>query len=275
MRKLSCISGLLFILVLLNSCGTKTVIKEKQGFDYRLVARMDYEHLVVRFPPNWDKEQKDDFKDSLHLKKDPVKTCPCGDPNLEFLAWDYEDFPSLDIQSAKDGLTGGPGTPQGDQPFTFFLPILEDDSAYGITDSTKSDKLKAEIAGLKKSLLDIDVNGNKINIVVIDTGIDFYKNRDMGPFLYSTENLSDECGEQKSGWNFVGNTKEVDDDLGHGTYVTRLITSELDEANVQYRILPVKVFNSEGEGKYWDIVCALSYVNKAKRSPKAIRSNCQ
>jgi subtilisin family serine protease len=212
--------------------------------------------------------QKDNFKDSLHLKKDPVKTCPCGDPNLEFLAWDYDDFPNMDIQSAKNGLTGGPGKAQGDQPFTFFLPLLEDDSAYRLTNITEAGKYKAEIGALKKSLLDLDVSDTKINIVVIDTGIDFYKNRDMDPFLYSTQNLSDECGEQISGWNFVGNTKEVDDDQGHGTYVTRLITSELDEADVQYRILPVKAFNSKGEGEYWNIVCALSYVKKIQEANK-------
>ena len=268
MRKLSRITVLLIFLVLLNSCGTKTEIKEKQGFDAKLVPQMDYDHLVLQFPPGWTKERKDIFKDSLHLKKDPAKTCPCGDPNLEFLAWDYDNFPNLDIQAAKNGLTGGPGKAQGDQPFTFFLPELEKDSDYRITDITDAGTYKAKIAGLKKSLLDMDVMGNKINIVVIDTGIDFYKNRDMDPFLYSTENLSDECGEQNSGWNFVENTKEMDDDQGHGTYVTRLITSELDEANVQYRILPLKVFNSKGEGNYWNIVCALSYIKKVQAANK-------
>lgn len=271
MKKLFRYSALFFFIVILSNCGPTNIV-ENQTFDPRTAPVIDTTHIIVRYPPEWAHSDIAAFLDTMPIKNTDqyIDKCDCGDPNLVQLTWDYDKFNSGEIQSARDNLKGKHGTAQGDDPFTFQLPKLKED-AYAITDS-KDLTLAPVVESLKQTLLDTDSDGQKINIAIIDTGIDYYKNRDQEPFLYKTDNFDMGCTDQVSGWDFVYDTKNVADEEGHGTYVTRLITSELQKQGVAYRILPIKVFNSKGVGKYWDIVCALSYVKEIQRQNELNKS---
>jgi len=291
MKKFTQLSGLTMLLILIGSCTITTKIVEKQGVFDRITPIIDYNHLVVRFPEEWDAAKIDAFLASAEFKKNSnnetiIERCKCGDTRLVRLTWDFTDRTLADIQGAKNGLTGGTGQSQGDWPFTFSLPLIKEENQFKLTDFSKLTRFdfnltpthkvsgkkglsisnkQAKIEALKQSLIASGANDSKVNIAVIDTGMDFYKNKDLDPFLYSTEGLDFGCTGQESGWDFVTNSPDVTDDNGHGTYVTRLITSQLDSKEVKYRILPIKAFNANGEGNYWDIVCALSYVLKVQQ----------
>ncbi len=267
----------LFLFAFMSNC-TCTRIHEKQGFEKEMIVEFDSTRFIVRIPSDWTDKEVEDYKEQFPIKDNLTVECSCGDPNIELWTWDYDPpNTSIEIQSARDRLTGTSGEAQGDWPFSFKLPELEDKDQYKLTDTTDlGPKQIFDLLGLRTTSLlappnidgyfdsqtTPDLNlGKRINIVVIDTGLDYYKNKDVKPFLYDTRDILDNCP-QNSGWNFVpkNGSSDITDDHGHGTYVTRLITTQLKEG--QYRILPVKVFNSEGIGEYWNIVCAFNYVKE-------------
>lgn len=67
------------------------------------------------------------------------------------------------------------------------------------------------------------------------------------------------------GYNFVANSENVSDDLGHGTFVAGVIAAGTDNsigiASVSFRtrIMPVKVLNSKGYAKYSDVAKGIIY----------------
>lgn len=267
MKNLNRYSALFFLFVLFaNSACTSTNIREVKDTSRLTLPEVDTTRIVIRFNDLTQQEIKE-LVDNLPVKQDEqhIERCQCGDPGIVQLIWDYDNFSPADIQRARNSLTGRRGSAQGDSPFTFSLPLVENDT-YRLTnyDTFGKKRLMSALA-LPGLLANINSTDFMVNIAILDTGIDFYKNKDMDPFLYSTENLITGCEYQISGWNFVHHSKDVRDDHGHGTYVTRLITSVLEDKGVPYRILPIKVFNSQGKGDYWDIVCALSYVKEIQK----------
>jgi hypothetical protein len=103
----------------------------------------------------------------------------------------------------------------------------------------------------------------EIKIAVIDGGIDF-THPQISPYLdYKTsecfdkntipsmENDNDGNGYKNDclGWNFANNTNNVDDNDGHGTHVTGLITDFFKEAPKNLKILPLKIFSGNTDTK--------------------------
>ena len=77
------------------------------------------------------------------------------------------------------------------------------------------------------------------------------------PFLYNRreeEPCRNEANlEDYSGWDFVNSDNNIYDDNGHGTVVTYLMYKKMMAQNVDFQILPIKAFNQQGEGNYFDI----------------------
>ncbi len=195
------------------------------------------------------------------LDKIDKKTCECGDFNQQIWTFDTD---TLEIETRVTGLQGGgqgPSGVEGDQQFTILLPQEGDGIA---VDTTSFEQIRHFVG---------DGMG-QINIAVMDTGIDL-KRLDNADVLFQNPNgMGANCGEGMSGWNFVENNTDIQDDhekVGHGTLVTKTIISAMDQA-IDYRILPLKVFDKNGKGKYGDIICALSYLKKVQqRSGGAIK----
>jgi subtilisin family serine protease len=95
------------------------------------------------------------------------------------------------------------------------------------------------------------VNGAGINVVVIDSGID-YRHPELAP-LYA------------GGYNLLANTDTPVDDLGHGTHCAGIIAAANNTDGVVgvapgVRLWALKVLNSSGSGSDEDIIRALDWV---------------
>lgn len=200
--------------------------------------------LIVKFDGNLTDEQRQLIRDEFFLAF-PAEKCNCGDTNIEL--WTID----TDVLRIEDGVAsikrrGGNGV-EGDQGFEIKLNPLPG------FQSSNPDAPSWPLVQIPTS--------STVNIAVIDTGLDFLRNP---TYLYGTNGLQ-ECYETTSGWNFVDDTDNIMDDQGHGTAVTSIITSKLNQQNVDYRILPLKVFNEAGYGSYWDVVCAFGYIKKIQQ----------
>lgn len=234
-----------------NTSATTTVIDERKS-RYSNPVIIDH-HFVVRFNDTLRPKEKDSIRGLFPLVQDAIKKCSCGDNNLELWQLDVDNTDPHIIIEKERGLTDNKEYDglEGDPLFEFNVP-----------QAVKGYKGKRVTDSVKQSLTAGITTGQKINIAIIDSGIDFYKNRESEPFLYATNGIMDNCTNQISGWNFVQNNYDVTDYNSHGTYVTKIITSQLDDKKVDYRILPIKAFDAHGRGSYWDIVCAMGYVNE-------------
>jgi subtilisin family serine protease len=84
----------------------------------------------------------------------------------------------------------------------------------------------------------------QVKVAIIDTGVDY-----THPDLQGRIDVED-------GFNFVSNTTNVKDDNGHGTHIAGIIAASSNNGigisgitgNLDVKIVPVKVLNSEGVG---------------------------
>lgn len=108
-----------------------------------------------------------------------------------------------------------------------------------------------------------------ITIAVFDTGINpalgssaFFPER----FLYNS--TLDGMPGVYSGWDFVNNDHNSYDDEPsmHGSAVTSVITRVLNNLNIDYQILPLKIADSYGRSSYFNLICSLSFAIEKKVS---------
>jgi len=99
---------------------------------------------------------------------------------------------------------------------------------------------------------DINRGSSDVVVAVLDSGLQVGNTDVSGPrFL--------------SGFDFVNNDSDTDDDQSHGTYVTGLIAANADNgysgAGVDHftTILPVKVLNADNRGSTFDLVQGINY----------------
>lgn len=131
-------------------------------------------------------------------------------------------------------------------------------------DSLKFGEVKGDFAQISPK------NNDDVIVAVVDTGINtqIFKS-DEATFL-NTENIDTICNPRnetfnaKTGWNFAGNNADSRDNHGHGNFVTLNIIKNVKASKETYKILPLKVFDDEGYGSYWNTVCAFAYINKLR-----------
>jgi len=208
--------------------------------------------LVISFDSSLDDDQRQAIRDEFFVTV--TESCNCGDTNIE--RWTI-DTNLLDVEGAVSKLKdkSGGNDVEGDQEFEIVLPRVLGNFA-GPNDF---------VPGNQEEFVDFVPSGNEINIAIIDTGLD-YLNYDLGSdFLYGVPNTV--CFDTFSGWDFTSSpgTNRILDEHGHGTYVAKLAMSVLDEAGIDYNILPLKVFNGAGEGSFFNVICALGYVRDVQQ----------
>jgi|694.fasta_scaffold07267_4 hypothetical protein len=87
-------------------------------------------------------------------------------------------------------------------------------------------------------------------IAVIDTGVTI---------------IPELSGQILSGYNFINNSNNANDDNGHGTFISSIIASKVNNStgiagiNDRVNILPLKVLDSEGKGFLSDLIKAIQY----------------
>lgn len=87
-------------------------------------------------------------------------------------------------------------------------------------------------------------------IAVIDTGVN---------------NIQELSGRIVTGYNFINNSSNANDDNGHGTFVSSIIASQVNNSvgiagiNNRVSIMPLKVLDSEGNGYLSDLIKGMQY----------------
>jgi len=214
--------------------------------------------IVVRYDETSTPGERNSVRDKIRdeYPSIQIEECDCGNMDL----WIFEPgIDELEIEGVVNGLPSRnpAGKVRGDRSFDIFLPEIE--TFTPITDS-----------GGEPSFIGI-AGAADVNIAIIDTGIDYGREEISSATrlnLFPSSAFSD-CLSTQSGWNYLGlndlnlineGNQDILDQNGHGTYVTKILTDELDLAGITYQILPLKVFNGAGQGSYWDVLCAFAYV---------------
>ncbi|MEX0594921.1 MAG: S8 family serine peptidase, partial [Candidatus Paceibacterota bacterium] len=87
-------------------------------------------------------------------------------------------------------------------------------------------------------------------IAVIDTGVNI---------------IPELSGQVIAGYNFISNSNNANDDNGHGTFVTSVIASKVNNSagiagvNDRVNIIPIKILDSEGKGFLSDLIKGIQY----------------
>jgi len=100
---------------------------------------------------------------------------------------------------------------------------------------------------------------DSVNVYILDSGMDL-TNFEQVQFLMKEAPIEG-CHEDKtSGYGFVTNQRKIStnfkDNHGHGTYGYRAITDVIEEKN-SIKVIPIKIFNEQGEGSLFHFVCGL------------------
>jgi hypothetical protein len=106
---------------------------------------------------------------------------------------------------------------------------------------------------------------NALTVAVFDSGLD-----SLGSSVVAT--VGSTCFDtppgmsSSHGWNFVDDNANTQDDMPdkHGTKVTKLILNQVQQfGGSNVNILPVKIFNANGQGTLFGILCGLAYASGA------------
>lgn len=118
--------------------------------------------------------------------------------------------------------------------------------------------------------------GKRPVIAILDTGVDI-THPDLAPNIWTNPNESADNGydddnngfaDDLHGWDFVNQRAEVADDNSHGTHCAGIAAASGDDAigvvgaNPKAVIMPVKVFQSNGQGDVATIIKGINYAAK-------------
>lgn len=255
MKNLYAIALIAFFCLL--SCETETpnsfqTINTTEQHATRGIDSFGYpdDQIVVQYDAGLTEAEKQIMRDEYGVEN--YKNCTCADPTLELWIFD-------------NPRGGGPG---GSIEET--LVVIKDDEGLEGADFNpfiKHDGTKLQNpfgpADLVTAMSKVTTGNGGVTIAVLDTGVDYNYFGFTAPFLYNTSQSANSCSENGQedyyGWDFVNQDNDPYDDYGHGTIVSSIITDRLFEANVNFQILPVKVFDENGDGNYFDILCGFKY----------------
>ena len=265
MKTKNLIGGILTgIMILLASCTKKEIhesvtqeatsvlaTKESRSCDSEIIPNQ----LVVKFKRHVEEIDKRFLRAKLKVKH--FKKCDCADKTLELWEFDEQDSEGnpLNIEEKKEIAETDPDLEGVDSNFIM--------TATGTSDFYHSGS--PHHIGLPTYLFAFHAD---VTIAVLDTGIQHdYFEQSYPPFLYYNA-VSNTCSNGRdnelSGWDFVNDDAIPYDDNGHGTIVTALIAKKIlsYKTPIPFQILPVKVFDKNGKGSYFDLLCGYRYAVK-------------
>ncbi|MEZ4875737.1 MAG: S8 family serine peptidase [Flavobacteriaceae bacterium] len=228
-----------------------TETPETQPFPTRGPGASSYpaNQMIVQYDASVTESDKQAMRNSYGVSN--YKTCSCADPTLEL--WIFE----LDIN----------GNLQGGSTIEEVVLGAKDDSGLEGTDLNPifhhaGQKLNYSFgpADMTVGLQQTVSTNTDLTIAVLDTGIDYNYYQFTTPFLYHVPNGCTDNGMQDYyGWDFVNGDNDPYDDHGHGTVISSMVYGRLTQQNIPFQILPIKVFDENGDGHYFDILCGFKY----------------
>ena len=220
---------------------TETTPKLHKGNTRKSVPRpvLSPNQLVVRYAPQASNAYKAALRTQNHVTS--FEAYACGSFDMEL--WTINTL-AINVEGVVDNLERpeNDSNVEGDRQFTFSIihsTLLPAGPATGMWPKVRT------------------YDEGAVNIAIIDTGFDY--NLFDAPVLRETIGEVP-CLADTAGYDFVHDNADIMDDHGHGTDVAKLIATELDSLGVSYQIIPVKAFDSSGQGTYWDIVRSMAYV---------------
>jgi hypothetical protein len=208
--------------------------------------------IVVQYNTSLSEAEKQTMRAFNNVTS--FKKCECADPTLEL--WEFE----ID----KNGyLPGGVHIEEvvlGNKDTSGLEGIEFNNSIEHMGEKLAVAFGSADVSvGLTKQV----ASNNDLTIAILDTGVDYNYFGFTQPFLFNTTVSSTSCTdngyEDYIGWDFVNQDNDPFDDFGHGTVISSLIYEKLIGENINFQILPIKVFDQSGKGKYFDILCGYKY----------------
>lgn len=208
--------------------------------------------IVVQYDPLLSEAQKQLLRDQYGVAS--FKKCACADPTLEL--WIF-------VLDREGNLPGG-----GDIEETV-VGAKEETELEGAevnpTFQHMGQKLNTSFGAedMIAAMTNVVPSNQNVTIAVLDTGVDYNYFGFENPFLYNSQVGQNSCFDNGMddvfGWDFVNQDNNPFDDYGHGTVITSLIYDKLTEQDVDFQILPVKAFDKNGKGTYFDILCGFRY----------------
>ncbi len=202
--------------------------------------------LIVLFKDEVSENLKEDLRARYKVQRS--RRCDCSNNSLE--TWTFA--PGVDIEGRKGDIAQEGGVEGVDFLFNYTheytLQIAANTSA-----AHTATQLQAAVYPYPV----------ETTIAILDTGIDLSVFKKREPFLYNNSANPISCDAQKkeiSGWDFVNQDPDPFDDHGHGSAITHTIQSQLRKAGFDsYTLLPVKIFDDQGKGSTFNILCGYMY----------------
>lgn len=257
----------LIICVLLMLCGCEkdyleenTNNNEKETLNLTKSSTNNYlEQMVIYYPQGTTETEKESLRQEYGVSD--YKLCKCGDSRLELWLFSAQNSNPINIEEKLETVRGDEEIEGADGNPLISLP--PDQVSFNVQ----------QVGIINDAVNKIVNNNNGITVAVLDTGINYNYNGFSQPFLYNAS--QDACYNNKNaelfGWNFVDNNNDPFDDHPsmHGTVVSHIITTQLNQFKVPHQILPIKIADQNGNISYFDALCGFQYAAK-KPSTKII-----
>ncbi len=231
----------------------QTVSLEAARIDSSSIRALNAKHRVISY--------KQTVKKEVRVKKlRSGKTVVLPDLSNIYLLELPKD---VDIMAAAEDYRKDPSVEYASPNYIYKLFVVPQDPDY-IEDYTVTPnqwglyRIGLRPVGIGGSAWDYARGTSEVKVAVIDTGINYFH-----------EELKNRVNSAE-GWDFVNNDAYALDDFGHGTHVAGIIGAETDNAALPNgrgiagvdwycRLIPIKAFNSAGEGNTSDICNALDW----------------
>lgn len=240
---------------LITGCEKESIIDDSSRLttsNFEIANIYTTGEIVIKYEDTLTEDQKQEIRDQFGIVN--YKKCTCADPTLELWIFDLDPSGNIvnggtleGVVESSKGTSGVEGSQMND--------IIRHDgqklnSTFGIPDINNATSL-------------ISPTNDGVTIAILDTGIDYNYFGFNTPFLYNSQLNPDSCQENGMtdyfGWDFVENDNNPFDYHSHGTKATSMIFNKLTEQNINFQILPVKVFDENGDARYFDILCGFKY----------------
>ena len=252
--------AMLFLLCMTTGCETDEIVDETLEINSENStakftapnAQTTTGEIVIKYEAGVNETDKQLLRDQYQVTD--YKRCPCADPTLELWIFDVDN----------SGVTPG--------GFSLETVVSGTRGNLGVEDSQINDIIEHKGFKLNSPFGPEDLNNatnllasanDGVTIAVLDTGIDHNYFGFDTPFLYNNTLNTNTCLENGEtdyfGWDFVNSDNLPFDNHGHGTQASYMIYEKLTAANINFQLLPIKVFDIDGNASYFDILCGFKY----------------
>ena len=207
--------------------------------------------VVIRFKKGLSDSEKAIIRSNYNVLS--FEVCSCGDPELE--NWFFsDDLTIAELEEKVLSMESDTEMEGADLNFTITI------DTNGISKQNINTQREISVGTSKRNTT------GKIDVVVgvLDSGINPSYFQFTESFLFDSTSMTDTCGNEIFGWNFVNNDNAPVDDSGHGTRVSYFIYEQLVNSQKSFQILPAKVFDANGSSSLFTINCGFSYLIKRK-----------